>query len=883
MPADRFSPRRLATLAWLLLAMVAGSGLRAAEPGAKPVDFNREIRPLLSDRCFKCHGPDAQERQAGLRLDLRDAALGPAESGRAAIVPGQPDRSELVRRILATDPDVAMPPPDSPKQLTDAEKQRLKQWIAEGAGYQQHWAFIAPGRPEVPPVELAAWPRTPIDRFLLARLEREGLPPAPEADRATLIRRLTLDLTGLPPTPAEVEAFLLDNRTDAYERLVDRLLASPHYGERLAVDWLDAARYADTHGYHIDSHRDMWPWRAWVIAAFNRNLAYDAFTIEQLAGDLLPESTIEQRVASGFHRNHMINFEGGAIPEEYLAAYIVDRVNTTGTVWLGLSVGCAQCHDHKYDPISQREFYQLYAFFHQVPENGLDGREGNAQPMVQLPAPGQAERLAELRQKLAELETKIKAAFDKADAEYAEPPTVDVAQNGGAADRRPNDDPAQSLKAWLAKAKPSDKDLPAEVQAALRVAAGERNKQQTAVLRAHYLQRVCAQTRPTFEPLVRELDELKKQEAAAAAAIPSVMVMQELEKPRETFVLVRGQYDKLGEKVAAGVPAALAPFSAAASGSRLALARWLVDPRHPLTARVTVNRYWQMVFGTGLVKTAEDFGSQGEPPSHPELLDWLARDFVDHGWDVKRLLKQMVTSAAYRQSSHATSSLVARDPENRLLARGPRWRLQAEFIRDQALAISGLLDQRIGGPSVYPYQPPGLWEEMAFGGKFTAQTYTPSHGADLYRRTMYTFWKRTVPPAALSTFDAPDRETCTVRRARTNTPLQALVLMNDPTYVEAARKLAERLMTEAGPTPAERIERAFLLATARRPTPQETEVLRKIFDQQWAVYRQDREAATRLLAVGEAPRNDKLDVAELAAWSTVASVVLNLDETITKN
>ena len=793
-----------------IVSLAVSSHLAVAADG---VDFNRDIRPILSENCFKCHGPDDAQRKAKLRLDDRDAAI---KHG-GVIVPGKAGDSELIARITAADADERMPPAKTGKKLTPQQIAVLKQWIDEGARYSAQWSFIAPRRPGLPAIRAVGWPRTPIDRFILARLEREGLAPSPEAERTTLIRRLTLDLTGLPPTVHEVDEFLADQTPGAYEKVVDRLLQSPRFGERLAVDWLDAARFADTHGYHIDSGRDMTRWREWVIQAFNTNKPFDQFTVEQLAGDLLPNPTVEQLVASGFNRNHMINFEGGAIAEEYHTANIVDRVNTTGTVWLGLSVGCAQCHDHKYDPISQKEFYQFFAFFHNVPEAGLDGSKGNAAPVIRMPTAQQQQRLSALAKQIAELDEKAK-------------------------------DPKADVKAL---------------------------KTQIAALR-------------------KERDSLER-------AIPSAMVMEEMPRPRETFVLVRGQYDKKGEKVSAGTPAALPALqkrqqgNAARPPDRLDLANWLVDPAHPLTTRVAVNRYWQMFFGTGLVKTSEDFGSQGEWPSHPELLDWLAVEFRESGWNLKALVRMIVTSATYRQSSaiaelssiphSALRTPHSIDPENRLLARMSRLRLQAEFIRDQALAVSGLLNNDIGGKSVFPYQPPGLWEELmsrADGANWTAQTYTPSKGRDLYRRTMYTFWKRTSPPPTLATFDAPDREVCTVRRARTNTPLQALILMNDPTYVEASRKLAERLLTEAKSID-ERITLAFRLATARRPSADEVAVLRHVFETRLAKYRHDPDAAKKLLRVGEAPVNDKLDAAELAAWSAVANVVLNLDEAVTRN
>jgi hypothetical protein len=851
------------------LAQIAARGTALAASPETKVDYNRDIRPILSNNCFKCHGPDATERQAGLRLDIRAEALKPTESGNRAIVPGDAEKSRLVRRIFSAKANV-MPPPESNKKLAEGEKQLLKQWIEQGAEYQAHWSFSPPQRPPSPTVNNRTWPRNAIDYFVLERLEKEGLYPSPETDRITYVRRLTLDLTGLPPTPAEVDDFLADTCADAYEKVVDRLLASPRFGERLAVDWLDAARYADTHGYHIDSGRDMSLWREWVINSFNGNLSFDRFTIEQLAGDLLPNPTLDQRIASGFNRNHMINFEGGAIPEEYHTAYIVDRVNTTSTVWLGLTVACAQCHDHKYDPISQKEYYQLYAFFNNVPEKGLDGATGNAAPLLKTPTPLQQKKLKELAAAMKQIEQQLAGPLPEVEAEQSQ---WEKAVRDHQLDQF-------QLPGKDAKGPQAAKKLPPSIIGILALPAIYRTTFQQAELRA-YFRGNFSTTIKTFQD---RLGRLQKEKVDWEKQVPTTMVMEEMPKPRDTFMLVRGQYDKHGEKVPPGVPVSLSSLPRGAPPTRLGLAQWLVDPNHPLTARVAVNRYWQIFFGTGLVKTAEDFGSQGELPSHPELLDWMATEFVHRGWNIKAMLRLMVTSATYRQSSVVTPALFARDPENRLLARGPRLRLQAEFIRDQALAISGALDGRIGGKSVSPYQPPGLWEELASrqdGAKWTAQTYVQSKGRDLYRRTMYTFWKRTSPPPTLVTFDAPDRETCTVRRSRTNTPLQALVLMNDPTYVEASRQLAQRLMIEAG-SPEERIVLAFRLATARQPSAGEMKVLRRLFDDQWAVFRKDGQAAIKLLAVGESRLNEKLDVAELAAWTTVASVILNLDETVTK-
>ncbi|HEV7866047.1 MAG TPA: PSD1 and planctomycete cytochrome C domain-containing protein [Chthoniobacteraceae bacterium] len=783
----------------------------AAAAGAE-ISFNRDIRPILSDNCFSCHGPDKPARKGDRRLDTPDGATAEVDGVRA-IVPGDVAHSELVARITSTDRDEVMPPPKSEKQLKPEQIALLKQWIAEGARYESHWAFIPATRPPLPqPADRA--PGNPIDAFIQARLSRDGLTLATEASRTTLIRRVTYDLTGLPPQPAEIDAFLADDSPQAYERLVDRLLASPRYGEKMAVHWLDLSRYADTHGFHLDAGREMWRWRDWVIDAFNRNQRYDEFVVWQLAGDLLPNATIEQKLATGFVRNNMVNFEGGAIAEEYLAAYVKDRVATTATAFLGLTVACAECHDHKFDPITQREYYQFYAYFNAVPEKGLDGSKGNAAPVLELPSPEQTQRIADLQKQLARVDQQVAIAT-------AEQQAVD---SGG--------------EPWT---------LP----------------------------------KALTEPAAR----LRKEVETAKAQVPNVMVMAQMAQPRTTHLLLRGQYNQPGESVTPGTPASLLPLAADAPPNRLGLARWLVDPQNPLTARVTVNRFWKNLLGTGIVKTLNDFGSQAEWPSHPELLDWLATEFVESGWDVKRLVRLIVTSDTYRQDARMTRELRERDPENRLYARGPRFRLSGEEIRDTALAVSGLLNQRIGGASVSPYQPEGIWEELSSRGdskQWTAQFYEQSHGPDLYRRSMYTFWKRTCPPPQLQTFDAPDRETCVVSRERTNTPLQALVLLNDPTYVEAARLLAERMITEGGATPVERVRFAFRLTTARLPSEAEVSALLDLFEKQRSRYAPQPAEAAKLLSQGEHPRNAALDPAELAAWTLVASTLLNLDETVTK-
>ena len=945
------------------------------------------------------------------------------------------------------------------------------------------WSFVPPQRPELPelPAELRRWPRTPIDSFIARRLIDERLAPSPQADRLTLLRRLSFDLTGIGPTPDEIERFAADGRPDALERQVDRLLASPRYGERMAADWLDAARYADTHGYHSDSQRDMWRWRDWVTGAFNANMPYDQFTIEQLAGDLLPRPTLEQRIATGFNRNHMLNDENGAIPEEYLCEYVSDRVTTTATVWLGLTVGCARCHDHKHDPISQRDFYQLYAFFHNVPENGLGGRSGNAPPLVVAPTRLAQESLDELAAKIELLERRLAARSVDADADQAAWESQAAAKTG-ALNRPPQDaavhvsldetgpqfkgnpslapgklgqallcdgetfaelprhsfqagggwertDPL-SISLWvfattgdtgalvssvdetlagrgidlsLAEEKvvfrlthaPGNDELLARtkqklprsrwrhvaatydgsgraagvtiyvegqrqeleivhdtlashvgtdqpirigrgdsetffrgmlddvqlfsraiaaaevallaggnpIQELLAIGPDQRTLKEKEAIRRYYLEHHDE----TYRRLNEELALQRRKQKDLLQAAPTVMVMQELPQPRDTFILERGLYDLPGEKVAANTPAALPPLPKDAPHNRLGLAKWLVDPQHPLTGRVTANRLWQSFFGTGLVKTADDFGRHGAVPSHGELLDWLAVEFVspkskvqspksendDHhspltthhslAWDVKKLIRRIITSATYRQSSRVTPQLLARDEDNRLLARGPRLRLSAEAIRDQALSAAGLLDQRIGGPSVRPYQPADLWKELAYDPlEYTAQTYVPSQGADLYRRSLYTFRKRTVPPPDLALLDATDREVCAVSPVRTNTPLQALVLLNDPTYVEAARHIAERALTHSSRQD-ERLRHLFLLVLARPPRGKETDLLLSQLAAEQKAFADHPDGARDLLSVGDSAADASLDPAELAAWTTIASVVLNLDEAITNH
>ncbi len=1016
------------------------------------IDYSRHIRPILSNNCFKCHGPDEKERKGGLRLDLAEAALKPADSGSAAIVPGRPSESALVARITATAADELMPPPHTNKKLTPQEIELLTQWIRQGADYRLHWSYVKPQRPALPTVRDAGWVRTGIDHFILMRLQQAGLKPAPEADRVTLIRRLTLDLTGLPPTREEVDQFVNDTAVDAYEKAVDRLLASPHFGERMAQEWLDLARYGDTNGYENDSDRAIWKYRDWVIDAFNCNMPFDQFTIEQIAGDLLPDATPEQRTATGFSRNVTYNEEGGADPDEYLVKYAVDRTSTMASIYLGMTMGCAECHDHKYDPVSQKDFYSLLAFFNSVEgEKGAQGHDVPLPPLLTFPTPDQSKTLKRSQTQLAEIESRIKEALAQVNLE--EPATagaplaqpreyiwVDDALPTGAA---PNgtesekswiwvDQPAQvasgklshlrnakglsqhyftgaaaglkigdgdklfayvfldpqnppkmvmlqfndgswehraywgenlatwgqdgtagrlplgplptvagwvrlevdapavglapgsvvhgmaftqadgkafwdkagvvtrtpqaalpneSLAAWekfeLGPPNPPSK-LPPPIRDILQVAADKRTDAQKSDLRNHFVRFVYAKSRDTFDPLNKQFDEAKALETKTIAAIPSTMIMSEMPQRRPAFVLMRGNYQTPGEAVTPGVPAILPPLKADRPANRLGLAHWLVDRDNPLTARVTVNRFWKQFFGTGLVKTLEDFGSQGEFPSHPELLDWLAVEFMDgsavaapgddvqRSWNIKALLRCIVTSAAYRQSSNPQGRPGETDPYNRLLSRAARFRLPAETIRDNALAIGGLLNRELRGKSVYPYQPADYYADK---GRWK---WSQSQGADLYRRGVYTFWRRTTFYPSFQVFDAPTREFCTVDRPRTNTPLQALVTLNDPVFVEAARVFGQRIMQEGGSGTLDKLTFAFRQCVARAPRQPELDVLQRLFTAQLAKYQADAAAAKALVNTGNAPRPENLPVPELAAWTAVGNVLLNLDETISR-
>ena len=987
--------------AWILTFALSGGWALAQD-----VDFGRQVQPLLSDRCFACHGPDAENRQAGLRLDERAAAL-------AAIRPGEPDGSPLIERIATADAARRMPPAYlGHDALSAAEIDILRRWVAQGAEYSTHWSFVPPQQADQPAVSDSDWAKQPLDAFILARLESEGLQPSPEAAPATWLRRMSLDLLGLPPSPEEITAFEQAVQSDgeaAYAVAVDHALQSPHYGERMAMDWLDVARYADTHGFNNDSSRSMWPWRDWVINAFNRNLSYDRFIVEQLAGDLLDEPTLDQRIATGFNRNHVINSEGGIIDEEYRVEYVVDRVRTLGMAWVGLSIECARCHDHKFDPISQKDYYRFFAFFNSVPELGEAGRVANAAPMIAAPSAEQQARIAELEARIAAAEgapsvaARLEAPPAPSQAIHCDDDSAIAGLQGRAcAQHEFCVDPLDldssgnfTLSLWVRPATSgqnaalfSAADFSPEPASAvhgkgmeLRLVGEEIElrwsrrypaysitlRSQGAGLGAGQWRHVAAtyeqgpdaatamrskaawvrlfvdglevatavlqddlQSPPRFETPYRvgynngrgavhfeglidqislwnralssaqvradhdalaakpataplELTRLREELLQLRRNLPTTMVMAEMDEARQTHVLLRGMYDQPGDPVEPGVPEALlGEWPEGLPKNRLGLARWLTRPDHPTTARVVVNRFWQQIFGIGLVKTSGDFGLQGEAPSHPQLLDRLAVDFVESGWDVQRLMRQIVLSAAYRQDSAVSKALVARDPENRLLARGPRLRLPAEVIRDQALKISGLLSERIGGPSVRPYQPDGLYDGVVVGARYPSTVWEQSEGEDIYRRSLYTFWKRTVPHPTMTVFDAPDREFCTVQRSITNTPLQALTLMNDPTFVESARKLAERAIREAGPAPEQRIDFAFRLAAGRSPTADEMAVLRQALTKLLVSFEDDENEARGLLSVGASPAAPEIPAEVLAAYTALTSMILNLDEVITK-
>ena len=848
-PARRLSGCRRGAAPGLRVGVVALLGVLPLSAAETPeaVRFGRDILPILSDHCFACHGPDERGRKAGLRLDTRDGAFGSGKSGVAAVVPGRPDSSEVIRRITSSDPDEQMPPPESKRSLTPGDRERLQRWVAAGAPWGRHWAFEPPQHPPVPGIapEDAAAGRiaNPLDVFVVARLRSAGLAPASEADRATLIRRVTLDLTGLPPTPEEVDRFVADPDPGAFERLVDRLLASPRLGERMAWDWLEAARYADSNGYQGDSERTMWPWRDWVVDAINRNLPYDRFTEWQLAGDLLPDATGEQRLATGFLRNHMINGEGGRIPEENRIEYLFDQTETVGTVWLGATFNCTRCHDHKYDPYTQRDYFSLLAYFNQTPVDG-GGGDPQGRPNLEIATPEQAERRRSLEQKLAGLLRDVTVLETEW---FPGPPEV----------------PGSGT--------PAAQSFPAEIAGILQKPPAQRDAGQWDALAAFWKNRD-----PEIERRLDELRETRASRDAAVRSIPRVMVMGDGPKRRDTFILKRGAYNQPGEPVSAAVPAGLAFRGDGVPPDRRGLSQWLLQPDHPLTARVTVNRIWQMLFGVGLVKTSEDFGVQGERPLHPELLDWLATDWVDSGWDMKHLLRLIVTSATYRQSSKVTPDAFERDPENRWLARGPRFRMPSWMIRDTALAAAGLMVHDRFGPPVKSYQPPGIWEEATFGNK----RYEQDHGAALYRRSLYLFWRRIVGPSVF--FDVASRQTCTVKTPRTNVPLHALLTLNDVTYVESARVLAERVLQSPESGTPGRLEIAFRRVLGRAPSVEETRVFSAAHDRHRRVFLDDPEPAAQLIATGESARDPELDPVELATWTVLCGTVLNLDEALTK-
>lgn len=1022
------------------------------------VQFNRDIRPLLSNNCFLCHGPDEGRRKAKLRLDVE------AEAKKEVIVAGDLADSEFWARITSTDPDEMMPPPKSKKHLTAHQKALLKRWIEQGAKYEGHWAFITPKSP-TPPKGNLKWGHNPIDHFVLKQLEANGLKPTPAAGRELLIRRVTFDLTGMPPTLAEIDAFVQDKSPNAYEKVVDRLLASKAYAERMTLHWMDVARYGDSSVHHADGPRTMWPWRDWVINAYHTNKSFKDFATEQLAGDLIPNATNDQKIATGFNRNHGTTDEGGLIIEEYRVEYVVDRVKTTGNVFLGLSIECGQCHSHKYDPISHKEYYQFYAFFNNNADSGKQTRNGNAPPMVNVISRENIAKREAAEAKVKATNDKItahrkgvQAAFEKWAIEAAKnvgeqpqepagliahfpldafkdrkgvdlvndknevkwegggrsvsgqtgqafrvegngfinvkgvkPPEwnqpfsfgcwvkPDAGNANGALFSKMNEGNAfRGFDLWLqngsvgthiiskwqdnaikvvSKAKVPAKKwthvfvtydgkgkaagtkiyingklqeqtveadglngtiqtpkefrigrrfnsaqannieiddvrlygrelVVADINAVsgsdpiaplLAIAPDKRTPKQAETLLNHYLNNIDQ----AHQKLVAEKRAAEAEIAAANKSQVNTMVMGDRGDMRKTYLLMRGHYEhpNKDEEIKPGVPAFLPPMPEGAPANRLGLAQWLTRPDHPLTSRVAVNRYWSLLFGKGIVKSVSDFGTQGAWPTHPELLDWLATDFVKNGWNIKRTFKQIVMSATYRQSSKLNRELYNRDPENQLLARGPRFRLQGEFVRDNALAVSGLLIDKAGGPGVRPYQPPGLWNEVSLSGNVR---FRQDSGEGLYRKSMYTYWKRSAPAPSMTIFDAPTREKCMVERPRTNTPLQALVTLNDPQFTEASRNLAQRIIKEGGKTPQERVTFGYRLVAARQPKPIVSQILVAAYNEELENFKKNAEAANKLLAIGESKRDESINAAEHAAWTIVASMLLNLDEVITR-
>jgi len=1049
------------------LCLAAAGMIGLAEPGLaaeKSLDYNRDIRPILAENCFSCHGPDSAARKADLRLDSFAAATAARKDGKPAITAGKPGESGLIHRIETTDVDDVMPPPKTRKTLTAEQKAKLKQWIEGGAQYQAHWAWLAPQRPEPPKAKHPGWVRNPIDTFVLARLEAEKLEPAPEADRATLARRVALDLTGLPPAPELVEAFEKDESGSAYEKLVDQLLNSQQYGEHRARYWLDAARYADTHGIHFDNFREIWSYREWVINAFNDNMRFDQFTIEQLAGDLLPKPTLEQQIATGFNRCNMTTSEGGAIDEEYRVLYTRDRTETTSAVWMGLTANCAACHDHKFDPLKQSEVYAMSAFFNNTTQPAMDGNRRDTPPIVVVPtkqdrnrwfelpevknvAKGRVERrrqgavddfttwLASAQPEVIRSEAPAEGLVFSAPLKEGANPALTVFVNGYPRTLAPGlaqegavsplafvtskevvpevaeagdfeRDQKFTLALWV-KLSPDDKDGsvisrldeddgfrgwdvwlqggrpglhmvnkwpdnafkalgrkaiepnrwthllitydgssraegiaiyldgkaqdvergPNKLSETIRSKApfkiGQRKKgdhlekagvqdlrMYSRMLNAEEI--IALKEKPRLGYLVsKPADQRTKEEqeqiydgflgsydkdymalSSAFAGLEQeerdikkrgtvAHVMNEKETPPEAYVLFRGEYDKRREKVGPGTPEMLPAFPEDYPKNRLGFAKWLLRPEHPLTARVTVNRMWQELFGNGLVVTSGDFGVSGDLPSHPELLDWLAVEFREGGWDMKRIYKLMVMSAAYRQSAAVTPEKLAKDPLNKLLARGPRFRMDAEMVRDYALSASGMLSPVIGGPSVRPYQPEGVWEMVGMAESDT-RNYKRDSGEKLYRRSLYTFWKRMAPPASMEVMNAPSREVCTVRRERTNTPLQALATLNDPQFVEAARSLAARSLREGGGTDRERLDYLAERLLARPFREEERAVVQGVLDDLQKHYAGAKDAAAELVKVGESAVDSKLETVQLAAYTMVVNKLMNLDEVLNK-
>ena len=839
----------------LLCLLIVTSSLPSKAFAEELVDFNRDIRPILAENCFFCHGQDANKRQAELRLDIRELAL-----QSVAFVPGNAADSSLVSRIHSTDADEQMPPPKSNRKLSIDQKRLLVKWVDQGATYSNHWAFVAPVRPEPPKVLKSDWPRNPVDHFVLSKLEAEGLTPSPEADRATLIRRLYIDLIGLPPTPSQVDAFVADKDAKSYEKLVDQLLANEHYGERMALGWLDAARYADSNGFQQDGDTWQWIWRDWVVRAFNDNLPFDQFTIWQLAGDLLPNATNDQKIASGFNRNHLLNGEGGAIAEEQRFVVLFDRIDTTATTWLGLTMACAQCHDHKYDPVTQVDYYSLLDAFNRVPETGVpqffSSRIRVAAPFIELPT-------EENKLKFAEFESQI-VSLEKDAA-----PLVDACYLGWRAGLFSDGEPADG------------KGLPETIVSVLKKPEAERTDDEKKSLEKELRKYFDDKIRSTFNDKIAvlgKLAEVRKQSADYKANnLPRVMVMSD-DKPRQSHVLSRGEYLKPAEKVTFNTPAFLPPLSADAPRNRLGLAQWLVAPEHPLTARVQINRMWQNLFGIGIVKTAEDFGVQSEFPIHLKLLDWLSVEFRESGWDMKALQRIILNSATYRQTSRMTLDLRTRDIENRLYGRASRFRMPSLILRDWSLSAAQLLDKRVAGAPVYPYQPDGIWESLAIT-KERDFSYPVSSGNDLYRRSLYTFWRRTVGPANM--FDVSNRQTCRVRQTATSTPLHALTTLNDPTWVEAARVLAENSMHHSKSLP-EQLTYAFRNVLGRVPRESDLAHLQNAMQKQFAFFSEDPTAAEAFVEVGNASRDRALELSTHAALSAVCLAILNLDEAMTR-